>query len=72
MPPGADGTYFFSLYVLVDVGEWGRFDIILNDERTCTILPDENHGGVDYPMGACSAVIVVVAGNVFLINFDKN
>ena len=65
VPSGGDGVYYFSLYVLVDVGEWGRFDLILNDERICTILPDENHGGVDYPMGSCTAVIDVVAGDVF-------
>ena len=31
MPPSGDGVYYFSTYVLVQAGEFGQFDMRLND-----------------------------------------
>ena len=61
VPSGGDGVYYFSTYVLVDDGEWGNFDIRLNNDVICTTNPDQADSGVnDYAPGACSAVVRVV------------
>ena len=43
----------------------GRFDMRLNDEVICTAFSDHNNAGFDYPSGSCSAIVDVVAGNVY-------
>ena len=69
MPPGGDGVYYFSVYVLVDLGESGRFDMRLNDDVICTTQPDHSdNGGGDYAPGSCSAAGDVVAGKGCSIN----
>ena len=40
VPPGGDGVYYFSTYLLVIFGEWGRFNIKLNNDVMCTAQPD--------------------------------
>ena len=67
VPPGEDGIYYFSTYLLVDDGEWGRFDMMLNDDIICTANSDQdNNGTSDFASGSCSAVASLVAGNVCL------
>ena len=62
-PPGGDGVYYFSTYLLVDIGEFGRFDIRLNDDVICTTYPDHSdNGSSDYAPGSCSAIVDIVAG----------
>ena len=66
VPPGGDGVYYFSTYVRVDDGEYGRFDMTLNDDIICTTEPDHtNNGNLDYAPGSCSAVVDVIEGNTF-------
>ena len=63
VPPGGDGVYYFSLYLLVDDGEGATFDMRHNNDVICTTWPDHNHNGdTDYAPGSCSAVVDVVAG----------
>ena len=63
MPPGGDGAYYFATYVTVYEGEWGRFDMRLNNDVICTTLPDHaENGDLDYVPGSCSAVVSAVAG----------
>ena len=62
VPPGGDGTYYFSSFVLVSPGELGSFDMRLNDDVVCTAFGDQNNNGVDYPQGGCGAVLSVVEG----------
>ena len=64
VPPGGDGVYYFSLYLSVDFGEFGYFDMYLNDDVICSTLPDHDILGSDYPTGSCSAVMDVEAGNI--------
>ena len=65
MPSGGDGVYYFSTYVLVQYGEYGQFDMQLNDDVICSTLPDHDHNGdQDYAPRSCSAVINVVAGKI--------
>ena len=61
VPPGGDGIYYFSVYVLVQNGEAARFDITVNDDEVCTTYPDQN-ATTDLAPGSCSAVVDVVAG----------
>ena len=62
MPPGGDGIYYFSTFLLVDSGgEFGRFDMRLNNDVICSTLPDHSHNGIDdYAPGSCSAVVSVL------------
>ena len=66
VPPGGGGVYYFSTYLLVDNGEYGHFDMTLNDDVICTTVPDHNSSGAsDLAPGSCSAVVDVVAGNIY-------
>ena len=72
VPPGGDGMYYFSTYVLVQVGEWGRFDMTLNDVVICSIYPDHSTSGDnDYAPGSCSAVVDIVAGKNVQSEFNS-
>ena len=62
VPPGGDGVYYFSTYLLVQTGEWGHFEIRLNDNVICTAFGDQDNDGVDFAQCGCGAVISVVEG----------
>ena len=68
MPPGGDGVYHFSTYVLVFYGKFGRFDIRLNDVAICSTEPDHrDNGPSDFAPGSCSAIVNVVAGKLTVL-----
>ena len=68
MPPGGDGVYYFSTYLLVDYNEVAVFDMTLNDDVICSTRPHHNNSGVnDTPPGSCSAVVDVLTGSLLLI-----
>ena len=72
VPPGGDGIYYFSTYLLGSEGEFGEFDIRLNDDIICTTYLDHSHNGdIDYAPGSCSAVIDVVVGKQCLISVSE-
>ena len=63
VPPGGDGVYYFSTYMLVQLGEMARFDMMLNDDVICKTFPDHDFSGTnDYASGSFSAVVDVVTG----------
>ena len=66
VPPGGDGVYYFSVYLLVIDGEFGIFDMTLNDDVICTAHPDHDNGGNDRAPGSCSAIVDVVTGNLYI------
>ena len=66
VPPGGDGIYYFSVYLLVQYSELGLFDTRLNNDVICTADGDHDDGGFDYPAASCSAVMNVIAGNIDL------
>ena len=69
MPPGGDGVYYFSTYVLVDDGEIALLDMTLNDDIFCSTYPDHSHNGDgDFVPGSCSAIMDVVTGKQCLIS----
>ena len=45
VPPGGDGVYYFSLYLLVDDGEVATFDMRHNNNVICSANPGHNHHG---------------------------
>ena len=54
------------MYVLVQAGEWGHFNMMLNDDGICSSYSDHNNnGGSDFIPGSCSAVVNVATGNVY-------
>ena len=61
VPPGGDGLYYFSTYLLVDDGEVGYFNIRVNGEVLCSAVADETAGG-DYPQAICSGLAQLTEG----------
>ena len=73
VPPGGDGVYYFSTYLLVEYSEYGYFDTRCNDHIICSVFLDHYNSGVgDYVQGSCSAVVDVVAGNGFEVYLKKS
>ena len=72
VPPGGDGVYYFSTFLLVDQGEFARFDIRLNDNLICAAQGDQsNNGDADVSQAACGAVAEVSEGIfVFSLNIS--
>ena len=63
VPPGGDRLYYFSTYLLVDLGELAYFNMVVNDEIVCSAFGDEDtNSGSDVPQATCSAVVEVTEG----------
>ena len=62
VPPGGDGVYYFSTFVVVQDGELARFDMRLNNDIICSTVPDHDEGAPDLAPGSCSAIVDVMAG----------
>ena len=67
VPPGGDGLYYFSTYLLVDYGKYGAFNIAINDDVICTAFGDDSGSGAEYSYAGCSATAEAVEGTFFLI-----
>ncbi len=63
VPPGGDGLYYFSTFLLVDDGEYAEFEVTINGNRFCRALGD-NSSGPEAPQATCSALAHLVEGNV--------
>ena len=65
VPPGGDGLYYFSTYLLVGPGEIAYFNIEVNDVIVCTSFGDEStNSGSDLPQATCSAMVDVTQGKM--------
>ena len=62
MPPGGNGFYYFSTYLLVDDGESGTFGIELNGGIICTAYADQTDTVSNDENTSCSAAAYVVEG----------
>ena len=62
MPPGGDGFYYFSVYLYVQLGEYGRFDIQINGDVLCTAQGDQQEATGDGAQAACSAAAYALEG----------
>ena len=68
VPPGGDGLYYFSTYLLISAGEYGIFNMVVNDVIICSAYGDENsNSGSDVPQATCSAVVDVAEGKGLLL-----
>ena len=61
MPPGGDGFYYFSTYLLIQGGDYGFFDIQIEDDTLCTARTDEDDSSY-VGQAACSAATYVSEG----------
>ena len=64
MPPGGDGYYYFSTYLLGDDAEYAYFNLEVNGNFLCTICVDNSDQGAvgDFPQSACSTAIYTAEG----------
>ena len=62
MPPGGDGFYYFSVFLVVDSGEQAYFDIQTNGEVLCSTLTDKQETAGDEGNAACSAAFYAIEG----------
>ena len=62
-PPGVDGVYYFSTYIVAADSHFALIDMRLNDDVICSTRPDHStNGSGDTAPGSCSAVVDIVAG----------
>ena len=62
MPPGGDGFYYFSVYLFVQEGEYGRFDMRINGEVLCFVEGDQQESPNDDSQATCGAATYVSIG----------
>ena len=62
MPPGGDGFYYFSTYLLGLYAEYSFFDLIINGNVLCTVRLEQQETSGDFLQSACSAAIYAVQG----------
>ena len=43
VPPGRDGVYYFSMYLLVQSAERAHFDMCFNDDVICSTCLDHSN-----------------------------
>ena len=73
MPPGGDGVYYFSTYLLMDESDYDFstvFDIQLNDDEICNTASHDYIS--DFAPGFCSVVVNVVPGKWTFPQFVAN
>ena len=67
VPPGGDGLYYFSTYLLIDDGDLAYFNLVVNDDDIlCTAYGDHDSAGEDYSQAACSAMAQLNEGSFFV------
>ena len=64
MPPGGDGFYYFSTYLLVHAGEFESFSIEINEEVICTAHAEQREATYDESTTSCSAVAFGTEGKL--------
>ena len=69
MPPGGDGFYYFSTYLLVESGEMGRFDIEFNGEIVCTAYAEQRDMPSDDIGTSCSAIVYANEGKKLNVSY---
>ena len=64
MPPGGDGFYYFSTFLLGWDDELSLFDIQINGDVLCTVRLEQVNTSVDLLQSTCSAVIYASQGTL--------
>ena len=62
MPPGGDGYYYFSVYLVIRNDEVGFFDIVINGDLLCTAYNDLQDTPGDPGPATCSATTYATQG----------
>ena len=62
VPPGGDGFYYFSTYLLGTSTEYNVFDIQINGNKLCTVHLDQQQTSGDALQSSCSAAIYAAEG----------
>ena len=62
VPPGGDGFYYFSIYLLVQYDAYCIFDIEINGEVFCTAYVEQQDTFSDTGPATCSTVANVTQG----------
>ena len=64
MPPGGDGFYYFSTYLLGDDDQYGFFNIEINGDILCTVVIEQEVTDGDALQSACSTATYAVEGRI--------
>ena len=62
MPPGGDGFYYFSIYLLAEIGKRARFEIRINEIGLCIAFLEQEDSPNDEGQAACSVAYYASAG----------
>ena len=62
VPTDGDGFYYFSVYLQVEEGQLGHFDLEMNGQVLCTAHADQQETTGDEGQAACSATTDATAG----------
>ena len=68
VPPGREGFYYLSVYLIISSAEFGYFDIVINGDLLCTAFGDQGDTPLDVGSAACNAATYATEGTaVFLL-----
>ena len=62
MPPGGDGFYYLSVFLVVFGGKFGHFEIQLNGEILCTAYAEQTQTSASEGQAECSSITYAVEG----------
>ena len=62
MPPGGDGFYYFSIFLMVLDLEFAYFDMQINGETICTAYASQTDTPINDENTSCMAVSYVAQG----------
>ena len=62
MPPGGDGFYYFSTYLLIFGDEYGLFEIFINGQLLCSAYAEQLQTSTDEGQPSCSAITYAAEG----------
>ena len=62
MPPGGDGYYYFTMYLLVCSADNAAFDIKVNGELLCTVYNELEDTSNDHGPATCSTLPCATEG----------
>ena len=63
VPPGGDGFYYLTTYLLVEAAELGRFDIHFNGEMICNAHA-QTYDTLNEITSSCSAIVYGTEGKM--------
>ena len=71
MPPGGDGYYYFSTFLLGGYNEIGFFDIEINGDLLCEVRVEQQETFSDYPQSGCNAATYATQGESLVFSISR-